>query len=53
MRLKKGVRNILAIICFIAIFIMASECENTIIFILSHILAISIFGICSTLLIKY
>ena len=53
MRLKKWVKITLGIIAFIAFMIMASDCENTTIFIISHLIASGIFALNVTLLIKY
>lgn len=53
MKLKKWANNLLLLVSLILIFILASECESTLIFIISKI--ISCFGlfICGNLLIKY
>ena len=50
---KKWVVNVLAIICFISILIMASDCENIKVFVISHIVALAVLTICSLLLKKY
>ena len=53
MKLKKWVRQILVVIGLIALIVMASECDNTIVFILSHIIAGAIFTGCAITLLKY
>ena len=51
-RLKKWVRITLVIISVIAILVGISECENMTLFIISHIIAIVLFLVCSLILIK-
>ena len=53
MKLRKWVRVILGIIATISFIIMASDCENTATFILSHLVACAIFALSTTTLIKY
>jgi len=50
---KKWVVNVLAIVCFISILVMASDCGNIKAFIISHIAALAVLTICSLLLKKY
>lgn len=51
-RLKKWVVWLLAIISTLAFFIMASDCEDMITFIISHIIATLVFGLCNYVLIR-
>lgn len=51
-RLKRWVVWLLTIISTLAFIIMASDCEDLSIFIISHIIATLVFGLCSYVLIK-
>lgn len=51
-RLKRWVVWLLTIISTLAFIIMASDCENTSTFIISHIIAALVFALCSYVLIK-
>lgn len=51
--LKKWVEVVLEIILFVCIIIGASECDNTKIFLISHIGAIILLAIVGYILIKY
>jgi hypothetical protein len=43
-------RKFLGILCFISILVMASECDNLLIFIISHLIACIVLGICAKIL---
>lgn len=51
-RLKRWVVWLLTIISTLAFIIMASDCENMSVFIISHIIATLVFVFCSYVLIK-
>ncbi len=51
-RLKRWVVWLLTIISTLAFFIMASDCEDMTVFIISHIIAALVFGLCNYVLIK-
>lgn len=53
MKLRKWVRITLGVIAFIAILVMASDCENTWEFIISHLIACGVFTLSTMTLIKY
>ena len=53
MKFKKWVEILLQFITIIAVFFLAAECENTIAFIISKLICLSIILINITLLKKY
>ena len=50
---KKWVVNILFVICFISILVMASDCEDIKLFVISHVVATGVLVMCAWLLKKY
>ena len=53
MKFKKWVENLLLLITIIAVFFLAAECENTITFVISKLICLSIILINYNLLKKY
>ena len=53
MKFKKWVEILLQVITIIAVFFLAAECDNTIAFIISKLICLSIILINITLLKKY
>lgn len=53
LKLKNWVKNTLVIINLIAFLVMASECEDLGLFLISHIVAATVFCINSYILIKH
>lgn len=53
MKLRKWVRVVLGIIATISFMVMASDCESTATFIISHLIACALFALSMTTLIKY
>lgn len=53
MKLKKWSNNLLLFISLILIFILASECDNTLIFFISKLASCLGLLICGNLLFKY
>lgn len=51
--LKKGVEKILLVILFIMILIVSSECDNTILFAISHIISGVIALLIGMILVSY
>ena len=51
--LKKWVLQIIYLICFISVLVMASDCNNIKAFIISHVIAVLVLFGCSRLLKKY
>ena len=52
-RLRKWFEYTLVILTFVSMLVMISECEDTLVFIISHLTATMIFVINSTILINY
>lgn len=52
-RLRKWFEYTLVILTFVSMLVMISECEDTLVFIISHLVATMIFVINSTILINY
>lgn len=50
---KKWVLEVLYLICFISVLVMASDCDNMKAFIISHIVSVSVLVGCGMLLRKY
>lgn len=53
MKLRKWVKYLLTAVCIISVVIMASECEDTFTFVISHILAFVVFVMNTNILLKY
>ena len=53
MKFRKWVEILLLIISFIAFIIMCSECDNTLVFIVSKIIALAVIVINACLIEKY
>lgn len=53
MKLKKWVENLLIMIIFIAILVIASDCKSTLIFVLSKLVALVVIVTNAMLLEKY
>ena len=53
MKLRKWVKILLTVICMACIIIMASECEDTFTFIVSHLLSAVVFSLNAHLLLEY
>ena len=52
-RFKKWVNYLLGIIAFLSLMVMGSDCDNLIVFIYTHLIAVGVFGLTTSLLIKY
>ena len=50
---KKWVENLLLFITIIAVFFLAAECDNTIVFVISKLICLAIISINIVLLNKY
>ena len=52
-RLRKWVEYLLVVVAFLSFCIMGSECDDMMIFVISHIIATIIFVTSSSILISY
>jgi len=52
-RLRKWVEYLLVVVAFLSLCVMGSECDDMMIFIVSHLIATLIFVVSSSILIKY
>ena len=53
MKLRKWVKSVLYLLIFISFLICASDCEDTFIFFVSHVISAIIFCLSATILIRY
>lgn len=52
-RLRKWVEYLLVVVAFLSFCVMGSECDDTMIFIVSHLIATITFGISLTIISEY
>ena len=53
MRLRKWVKSVLYLLVIISCLVIASDCEDTLLFFVSHVVACIIFLLSATALIRY
>ena len=53
MKLKKWVKSILCLLVFVSLMIACSDCDDTLVFFISHVVAGIVFCLSATILIKY
>lgn len=53
MKLRKWVKSLLYLIVIISVLVLSSDCESTLIFFISHVLAGIILILTATVLIRY
>ena len=53
MRLRKWVKSVLYLLVIISCLVIASDCDDTLLFFVSHVIACTVFLLSATALIRY